>query len=180
VPDPVANEMAADLTADLDEAESEGRSAEAVLGNSAFDPRRFAAAWAIARGVTNVPSAVVPSPRRSPALVVVAACIGALSLLAGLALLLGRVHGSVAVAAVRFGSRPVPFKIFGPPAPGISIFKSGTFGPGSGGAVVALLAVVLLLFGAAGLVVAVVLSRSTWWGQHPLRRRGGPPTPNFN
>ncbi len=46
VPDPVANEMAADLTADLEEAEAEGGSPEDVLGNSAFDPRRFAAAWA--------------------------------------------------------------------------------------------------------------------------------------
>ena len=42
VPDPVANEMAADLTADLEEAEAEGGSPEDVLGNSAFDPRRFA------------------------------------------------------------------------------------------------------------------------------------------
>src|SRR5579863_1740210 len=55
VPDPVANEMAADLTADLEEAEAEGGSPEDVLGNSAFDPRRFAAAWAAARGVTSPP-----------------------------------------------------------------------------------------------------------------------------
>ena len=32
VPDPVANEMAADLAADLEEAEAEGCSAEEVLG----------------------------------------------------------------------------------------------------------------------------------------------------
>jgi hypothetical protein len=44
VPDPIANEMAADLTADIEEAEAEGGSAEDVLGNSVFDPRRFAAA----------------------------------------------------------------------------------------------------------------------------------------
>src|SRR5579863_1303412 len=56
VPDPVANEMAADLTADLEEAEAEGGSPEDVLGNSAFDPRRFAAAWAAARGVTSTPN----------------------------------------------------------------------------------------------------------------------------
>src|SRR5580698_6087140 len=55
VPDPVANEMAADLTADLEEAQAEGGSAEDVLGNGAFDPRRFAAAWATARGVTGRP-----------------------------------------------------------------------------------------------------------------------------
>ena len=52
VPDPIANEMAADLSADIEEAESEGGSAEDVLGNSAFDPRRFAGSWAMARGVT--------------------------------------------------------------------------------------------------------------------------------
>jgi hypothetical protein len=33
VPDRVANEMAADLKADLDEAEAEGASPEAVLGS---------------------------------------------------------------------------------------------------------------------------------------------------
>ena len=49
VADPIANEMAADLTADIQEAESEGGSAEDVLGNSLFDPKRFAAAWAEAR-----------------------------------------------------------------------------------------------------------------------------------
>src|SRR5579864_4893833 len=61
VPDPVANEMAADLTADLEEAEAEGGSPEDVLGNSAFDPRRFAAAWAAARGVTGPPILDRPS-----------------------------------------------------------------------------------------------------------------------
>src|SRR5580700_2221841 len=53
VPDPIANEMAADLTADIEEAEAEGGSAEDVLGNSVFDPQRFAASWAVARGVTS-------------------------------------------------------------------------------------------------------------------------------
>ena len=52
VPDPIANEMAHDLTADIEEAEAEGGSAEDVLGNSLFDPRRFAASWANTRGVT--------------------------------------------------------------------------------------------------------------------------------
>jgi len=51
VPDSVANEMAADLAADLKEAETEGVSAEEVLGRSAFDPRSFAASWATERGV---------------------------------------------------------------------------------------------------------------------------------
>ncbi len=51
VPDPVANEMAADLAADLEEAEAEGVSAEEVLGSGAFDSRSFATTWAAERGV---------------------------------------------------------------------------------------------------------------------------------
>ena len=66
VPDPVANEMAADLTVDLEEAEAEGGSPEDVLGNSAFDPRRFAAAWAAARGVTSAPAPTVRLPGGHP------------------------------------------------------------------------------------------------------------------
>ena len=60
VPDPFAEEMAADLTADLAEAEADGVSAEEFLGNSVFDPRSFAAAWAAERGV--IPAQ--PAPRR--------------------------------------------------------------------------------------------------------------------
>ena len=51
VPDPVADEMAVELTADLAEAETEGASTEDVLGGAASDPRAFAAAWATERGV---------------------------------------------------------------------------------------------------------------------------------
>jgi hypothetical protein len=61
VPDPVANEMAADLAADLKEAEAEGVSAEEVLGRGAFDPRSFAASWAVERGV------IPPVPHRKSA-----------------------------------------------------------------------------------------------------------------
>jgi hypothetical protein len=50
VPDPIANEMAADLAADLKEAESEGVSPEEVLGSGSTDPRSFAASWAAERG----------------------------------------------------------------------------------------------------------------------------------
>jgi hypothetical protein len=51
VPEPAANEMAADLAADLNEAEQEGVSAEEVLGSGVFDPRAFAASWATERGL---------------------------------------------------------------------------------------------------------------------------------
>jgi hypothetical protein len=64
VPDPVANEMAADLTADLDEAEAEGVSAEEVLGIGVFDPRAFAASWAAERGVIQPAPGQERPPRR--------------------------------------------------------------------------------------------------------------------
>jgi hypothetical protein len=51
VPDLIAEEMATDLSADLEEAEAEGVAAEHLLGGGATDPRRFAADWAQARGV---------------------------------------------------------------------------------------------------------------------------------
>jgi hypothetical protein len=51
VPDSLAKEMAADLTADLEEAKAEGASVEDVLGSSAFDPRSFARSWAASAGV---------------------------------------------------------------------------------------------------------------------------------
>jgi hypothetical protein len=51
VPDPLAEEMAADLASDLGEAEADGVSAEQLLGHSAFDPASFAATWAAERGV---------------------------------------------------------------------------------------------------------------------------------
>jgi hypothetical protein len=53
VPDPVADEMAADLRADLEEAAAEGATPEDVLGSGAFDARAFAVAWATERGVVD-------------------------------------------------------------------------------------------------------------------------------
>lgn len=67
VPDPVADEMAADLAADLEEAEAEGASAEDVLGTGAFDARSFAAAWAAERGVSRRPRNGLPRRSRVPA-----------------------------------------------------------------------------------------------------------------
>jgi hypothetical protein len=53
VPDLLAEEMAADLEADLAEAEADGVSAAEMLGES--DPRRFAATWARERGLVSEP-----------------------------------------------------------------------------------------------------------------------------
>jgi len=56
VPDPIAEEMAVDLAADLSDAEAEGVSAEEFLGSSAFDPASFAASWAAERGIIPAPT----------------------------------------------------------------------------------------------------------------------------
>ena len=70
VPDPLAEEMAADLATDLREAEAEGVSTEELLGSSAFDPRSFAATWAAERGIIPVPpsapSMTAPRPTTPP------------------------------------------------------------------------------------------------------------------
>ena len=74
----VADEMAAELTADLDE----GASPEEVLGSDAADPASFAAAWARERGV-------IPRRRRNPRVIVpVVAATLALATLAGAVLML--------------------------------------------------------------------------------------------
>ncbi|HEY3183193.1 MAG TPA: hypothetical protein VGJ77_10180 [Gaiellaceae bacterium] len=75
VPDPVAGEMAADLAADLEEAEAEGASAEDVLGTGAFDARSFAAAWAAERGVVRRPRSGLPRRSRVPAAIATFALI---------------------------------------------------------------------------------------------------------
>ena len=74
----VADEMAAELTADLEE----GASPEEVLGSDAADPASFAAAWASERGV-------IPRRRRNPRVIVpVVAATLALATLAGAVLML--------------------------------------------------------------------------------------------
>jgi hypothetical protein len=78
VPDPVANEMAADLAADLEEADAEGASAEDVLGSGAFDPRSFATTWAAERGVIQRP---LPSEHGLARRSLLAAAMGAFALM---------------------------------------------------------------------------------------------------
>jgi hypothetical protein len=79
VPDPVADEMVAELAADLEEAEAEGVSAEEVLGSGAFDPRSFAAAWAAERGVVQSDA---PNGHRFPRRPRLVAAIGSFALVA--------------------------------------------------------------------------------------------------
>jgi hypothetical protein len=87
VPDAIANEMAADLAADLDEAEAEGVPPEDVLGNGVFDARAFAAAWAGERGVIPSPPARERFPRGSRRLSIAVALAGLIAIGAGLVVL---------------------------------------------------------------------------------------------
>jgi hypothetical protein len=70
VADPLAEEMAADLTVDLEEAEAEGVSVAEYLGRSASDPRSFATSWAAERGIVPAPPGREKGRRAPVALVV--------------------------------------------------------------------------------------------------------------
>ena len=89
VADPLAEEMAADLTSDLDEAEAEGVSAADYLGASASDPQSFAAAWARERGIIPKPPAVEQGRRRPAALVAFTALAAVTVIVAALLLATG-------------------------------------------------------------------------------------------
>jgi hypothetical protein len=165
VPDPIANEMAADLTADIEEAEAEGGSAEDVLGNSVFDAQRFAASWAGARGVT---APVLPdgSPRRRALPVVVLTAIAAFFGLAAIALLIGRHSASAAVSVRRILAGPGPVHLFRP-GPVNPSFRSFSFGPQFAGHGWPLVFFAVLLFLAC--IVALGLAALYW---SPWPRRG--------
>ncbi|HEY5024661.1 MAG TPA: hypothetical protein VII76_06775 [Acidimicrobiales bacterium] len=183
VPDPIANEMAADLTADLEEAEAEGGTAEDVLGNSAFDPRRFAAAWAAARGVTSPPTLDSPSRWRRPMAIALPALVGVLVVGAGLLLLVGRRSSAFAVVTHRIVAGPGPIRLFGPGAGRIVIPGplGRTFvGSGVAGVDVHPLAVLLLFVGLGGLGLLAVLYWSFFSGSRRYRRHDGPRTPGWN
>jgi hypothetical protein len=87
VPDPLAEEMAADLASDLGEAEAEGVSAEELLGSSVFDPRSFAASWAAERGIIPVPPSR-GNARRRPVVLVAFTSFAAITLIVAALLLL--------------------------------------------------------------------------------------------
>jgi hypothetical protein len=127
VPEAAANEMAADLEADLAEAEADGASPEEVLGNGYFDAKSFAASWAFAKGVASErpQSAVVQLRTRTVTFfssAVVCLALGAL----GLVLFVGRRFGSASASAVavrRSLPRQVPSIFVGPHfgGPGIAL-----------------------------------------------------------
>jgi len=103
VADPLAEEMAADLASDLEEAEAEGVSAADYLGASASDPRSFAASWASERGIIPGPSGREKGGRRPRALVAFTALAAIAAIVASLLLATGEPKLSLAA------SRSTPF-----------------------------------------------------------------------
>lgn len=86
VPDPLAEEMAADLTFDLEEAKAEGVSVAEYLGRSASDPHSFAASWASERGI--IPALPgTKTARRAPVALVAFTAFAALTVIVAASLL---------------------------------------------------------------------------------------------
>jgi hypothetical protein len=180
VPDPVANEMAADLEADLKEAEAEGASPEEVLGSGAFDARSFAASWAAERGVAQPPppgqAQPTPPPRPHRRLGMLAVLAGAA--VAGLvvfmfaALVVGRIRTTQAVAAPAFRPfPPFPRLRVGP----VTVRVASSHVPIGA---IGLLALVVLVAGIVGLILTVTVWRP--WndtGRWPRPRHDRDQTP---
>jgi hypothetical protein len=108
VPDAIANEMAADLDADLRDAAADDVAPEEVLGNGIFDAPSFARSWAAARGV--IPPAPVPVLRKDAQ--------------RGIAVILA------ALAVVGIGL--LTLVILHPAARRVTVSRAGFFGPGAG------------------------------------------------
>jgi hypothetical protein len=176
VPDPIANEMAADLSADIVEAESEGGSAEDVLGNSVFDPRRFAASWATSRGVASYPVLPPPPRSRAPWVALAVASIGVLAIV--VVFVVALFSGSSSVARVSAGGLPgmgqhsssdaLPIS---PIAQGAGVGPLHLFGFGSPFAGHQEVLLALLAMVALAVVTAAAVALAVHWLLWP--RRGG-------
>lgn len=123
VPDAVANEMAADLTADLEEAEAEGASIEDVLGNSAFDPRSFATSWAAERGVSEPPIGPTTSSQRWLPLAAIAALAATAVALVG-ALMMTAPRPRLLIESSSSGRAVIPHPSFPGPPTGLAVHAS--------------------------------------------------------
>jgi hypothetical protein len=128
VPEPLAEEMAADLASDLGEAEAEGVSAEALLGSSAFDPRSFAASWAAERGI--IPAPPSRENRRRPLVLVAFTTLAATALVvAALLLLTGQPKVTVVASGTVRSHPPVPPGLFVRPGPGRHVLQTSASTP---------------------------------------------------
>jgi hypothetical protein len=128
VPDPVAEEMAADLASDLSEAEAEGVSAEELLGSSAFDPRAFAASWAAERGIIPPPPSRGSSRRRPLALAAFTALAAIALFVSALLLLTGQPKVSVVTSRAP-AHLPTPPATPAPPGPGGQVLQTSASAP---------------------------------------------------
>lgn len=156
VPEVEANEMAADLEADLAEARADGVSPEEVLGNGYFDAKSFAASWAMARGVVDV----APRGRSTiPLGMALGAVAAAVVAGVGFLILVGPRFGSQAAAfsVPRRNNRPLP-SIFVSPHHVFSAGPNAALGP---------LGLAFLLLGLFGFVAILWIWRP-WSG----RRQG--------
>jgi hypothetical protein len=130
VPDPLAEEMAADLASDLREAEAEGVSAEEFLGSSVFDPRSFAASWAAERGIIPVPPSRGKARRRPLVLVAFTALAAITLIVAALLLLTGQPKVSVVASRTTRPHLPSPPPAsFGPPGASRLVLHASTSAP---------------------------------------------------
>jgi hypothetical protein len=179
VPDPVANEMAADLTADLEEAKAEGASPEAVLGRSAFDPRSFARAWATERGVIPPARPNEDRPARRSRLPIAVFALWASTAVAGVVLILGSstfgqtrvalaasfVPQHLSISIPRSGVVPprlgvvVPPSIEVPPLPRPGVAQTVGVRSVAWGPVTRVLGFVLLIVGLIGMLLTL-----SWFG----------------
>jgi hypothetical protein len=166
VPEGVANEMAADLTADLEEAAAEGASPEDVLGTAVFDARAFAASWAEERGVTGMERSRVPLLRQPLVPMLATGLLAVLTIVAGLAILTRRSSGFGAVAVAH--RLPFPGSRAFQVVPGQARFFGHLSVPGSDFYPVAW---VLLLAGIAGLVMAGLVMAGLYWSPWTRYRR---------
>jgi hypothetical protein len=177
VPDPIANEMAADLAADLAEAEAEGASAEQVLGSGAFDPRAFAASWAAERGVVGpaplirqTPASVAGyeatrRPRRSAAIAATAAIASFATLAIAVALLSHRSSGATRIEM----PSPAGVSMPGPGAQLVFPLRQDI----RPGVVVPAIGLFVFVLGVSGFVLWLVFW-SPWTGPGRPWRRGSP------
>jgi hypothetical protein len=161
VPDPVANEMAADLEADLQEAETEGASPEEVLGSGAFDPRAFAASWAAERGVGQLTAEPESAPTRRATPRWRVAAIAALAGIAFIGLLLVVAAARVHVGTSKAIAAPITRRVPVPPFPVMPVGPSNVHVERSQLAIGAIgaIGVVVLLVVVVGLIVSLVFWR---------------------
>ena len=130
VPDPLADEMAADLASDLEEAEAEGVTAEELLGSSASDPRSFAASWAAERGIIPVPPRAGKTRRRPLFLAAFTGLAAITVIVAALLLLTGQPKVSLVASRATPPHVPSPPRAsVVPPGPGGQVHLGNTSAP---------------------------------------------------